>query len=692
MQGIMSLSEGQQEPMGQIDPTQFSPVVESYAKSNPREFNNDILGGMAQADPALVDEFIRSLASLNLPPEIIDAMQMMVDGILSDPEDYDQNRAEFIKEGVPEDLLPEQFDPAFFAALNMALDQLEMNMDQGPMVPGFAEGGIINVREIASEIAKMGRNGDTMLAHITPAEARMLRRRGGSGTINPQTGLPEFFLKKLVKTVGKVFKGAVKAVTSVVKSVAKVVKKVASSTIGKIALTAAAVYFMGPAGIGLSGKLGITNAALANGVNTFAGSTLVNLASGQKVGDAIKGGLVSGTIAGGATAIFDGGVFGGKQTTPTLDTGVKTPGLDALDDLATQNVATPSSISAQTFPLTSSTPIVGTPIGTTAAPSTILSSNVSPGISFSGNVPTGMGVQLPSSTFANISSAPVASAGIAPSNIMNVVDQGRTAATGLIDQGRTAATGLMEQGKGFLSDAWNSISPSAIKAQGTSEAIAAGQKAIANLPVGTPNSVVASVYEKAYEAAMPGVISTYGPLAATALAGATAMGAFTPPKMEMPQNIGEFETSGQEMLQQNPEEYGLTYGGAQTTYAPNPYENLYSPGQVKFTNQGNPYAGLYTGYQLPASQPQVNPYQTVQSGIGSIPTQRLAKGGTAEYPRKTGPINGPGTGTSDSIPAMLSDGEFVFTAKAVRAMGNGSRRKGAKRMYAMMKQLERKAS
>jgi hypothetical protein len=41
---------------------------------------------------------------------------------------------------------------------------------------------------------------------------------------------------------------------------------------------------------------------------------------------------------------------------------------------------------------------------------------------------------------------------------------------------------------------------------------------------------------------------------------------------------------------------------------------------------------------------------------------------------------------------MLSDGEFVFTAKAVRAMGNGSRRKGAKRMYAMMKDLERKAN
>jgi hypothetical protein len=71
--------------------------------------------------------------------------------------------------------------------------------------------------------------------------------------------------------------------------------------------------------------------------------------------------------------------------------------------------------------------------------------------------------------------------------------------------------------------------------------------------------------------------------------------------------------------------------------------------------------------------------------------QRMAKGGIPEptqFPRKTGPINGPGSGTSDDIPAMLSDGEFVFTAKAVRNAGSGSRRKGAARMYKLMKMLE----
>jgi hypothetical protein len=73
-----------------------------------------------------------------------------------------------------------------------------------------------------------------------------------------------------------------------------------------------------------------------------------------------------------------------------------------------------------------------------------------------------------------------------------------------------------------------------------------------------------------------------------------------------------------------------------------------------------------------------------QSGLAS-----LATGG---YPRRTGQISGPGTETSDDIPAMLSDGEFVMTAKAVKGAGGGSRRAGAKKMYALMHRLEKNAA
>ena len=47
----------------------------------------------------------------------------------------------------------------------------------------------------------------------------------------------------------------------------------------------------------------------------------------------------------------------------------------------------------------------------------------------------------------------------------------------------------------------------------------------------------------------------------------------------------------------------------------------------------------------------------------------------------SGPIEGPGSGMSDSIPARLSDGEFVFTAKAVEEIGEDS-------LMSMMKDAE----
>jgi hypothetical protein len=50
----------------------------------------------------------------------------------------------------------------------------------------------------------------------------------------------------------------------------------------------------------------------------------------------------------------------------------------------------------------------------------------------------------------------------------------------------------------------------------------------------------------------------------------------------------------------------------------------------------------------------------------------------------SGPVEGPGTGVSDSIPARLSDGEFVFTAKAVEEIG-------ADNLMAMMKDAEARA-
>jgi hypothetical protein len=53
-----------------------------------------------------------------------------------------------------------------------------------------------NLSSVAQILADQGRRGDTMLAHITPEEAQMLQAAGGAGTVNPMTGLPEFYRGK----------------------------------------------------------------------------------------------------------------------------------------------------------------------------------------------------------------------------------------------------------------------------------------------------------------------------------------------------------------------------------------------------------------------------------------------------------------------------------------------------------------
>ena len=78
------------------------------------------------------------------------------------------------------------------------------------------------------------------------------------------------------------------------------------------------------------------------------------------------------------------------------------------------------------------------------------------------------------------------------------------------------------------------------------------------------------------------------------------------------------------------------------------------------------------------------------SGIMGLPLNENPAGVTELDLRNTGGFIPP-VGVkekADDIPAMLSNNEFVFTADAVRGMGDGDVNKGAERMYSMMKQLE----
>jgi hypothetical protein len=119
-------------------------------------------------------------------------------------------------------------------------------------------------------------------------------------------------------------------------------------------------------------------------------------------------------------------------------------------------------------------------------------------------------------------------------------------------------------------------------------------------------------------------------------------------------------------------------------------------------------AGLIEAFQPRGSM--MTPLQEQQMATGErVPGYRgtaapdFRYGGNNPRFAMGGFIEGPGTGTSDSIPAkiyqnggpvqeaMLSDGEFVMTADAVRGAGGGDRAKGAAKMYEMMNRLERRA-
>jgi len=213
----------------------------------------------------------------------------------------------------------------------------------------------------------------------------------------------------------------------------------------------------------------------------------------------------------------------------------------------------------------------------------------------------------------------------------------------------------------------------------------------------------------------PGIIRTYGPGVAAGLGATAMMGGFEPPETpdsQMKQDM--YGTPGLDRINADPNKYiiqnlpGVNYTeqgniagsgnwapgqtlddirvSGNTTSGRNLRGNIYTPPMYSPTGSGG--GGIAQPYNQ-RNMYDFMPRYAAQGGMMSGGIANLAGGG---YPRRTGQIEGPGTEKSDSIPAMLSDGEFVMTAGAVRGAGNGSRRAGAKKMYALMHQLEQNAA
>ena len=109
---------------------------------------------------------------------------------------------------------------------------------------------------------------------------------------------------------------------------------------------------------------------------------------------------------------------------------------------------------------------------------------------------------------------------------------------------------------------------------------------------------------------------------------------------------------------------------------------------AEYTSGAGGYAeGGRIGYAM-GDRAEDNAIQA--SGIMNLPLNQNPAGVTELDLRDSGGFIPP-VGVkekADDIPAMLSNNEFVFTADAVRGMGDGDVNKGAQRMYDMMKKLE----
>jgi len=167
------------------------------------------------------------------------------------------------------------------------------------------------LKSLAQELQSKGRNGDTMLAHINPQEAAMLKAMGGSGTINPDTGLPEYFIKKITQPFVDVWKGVTNipgikqvsdALTPVMQDVAPYLQYVAPFVPGVGPLMAAGIGALG-AGFG-RGQGGFDfKRALMGGMTAYGlGNLYAGLQAAAPLGADATASQVASSIGGGASS------------------------------------------------------------------------------------------------------------------------------------------------------------------------------------------------------------------------------------------------------------------------------------------------------------------------------------------------------------------------------------------------------
>jgi len=455
-------------------------------------------------------------------------------------------------------------------------------------------------------------------------------------SINPVTGMPEFFFKSIFKSIGKV----VKKVVKVAKKIAPIALPIAASVFGIPFLPAA---FFGPASIGA--------AALSSGIGTLIG--------GGNLKDAFKSALFSGGTA---------GVFGAlKGATPTewglggtggWEGAMKGVGKAFYNPAA----ATPSQVwSSLTtdlgegeFKTAAKNVLKGEykaqPPYAAPAPSQTQFDNMLD------SVITGDYAPAPSQTpFDNMLDS-VITGDYAPVPGVDLNYGYVGAAESPITSALTTTTAPSRDWSDTLGDwAFRGGLPLETIAQNTAKAESAYLAKMAAAGIQPSEAGL----KAAAASAQPGMMATWGPTVGVAGLGLYGLGAFDTAKEE------EITTADIPSL-----------GGPRLT----PAER-----QALANEQQLSQDALNPSFFTP------NP-DVLQPSM--FPVAQVAAGGSVSYPERDLLVEGPGTEKSDDIPAMLSDGEFVINSKAVRGAdpsGGGDRYAGAQNLYNIMRNFEMRA-
>ena len=268
---------------------------------------------MAESDPRFaqaVDAMEAQVARMPIVPEDLDDMIKLLEFVLQNPDKYEEVRAGAIQDGdIDPQMVPEQFDQVFVVSMLVALYGLQDRLNQ----QGYARGGLATA---ARRLQSAGRGGDSQLAHINPREAEMLRRMGGAGTVNPNTGLQEYKSgKKLFSTLLPI------ALTFIAPGLGTAIgSALGASGIGASMLGGAIIGGASSAIGGGDWKKGALFGGIGGGLGDFAGGA-ANDALGLglgKTGQAILGG----TLVGGGAGLISGDGFAKGAMQGAIGSGV----------------------------------------------------------------------------------------------------------------------------------------------------------------------------------------------------------------------------------------------------------------------------------------------------------------------------------------------------------------------------------